>query len=174
MDLNMGNLMRIATDTRSLLHEAAALRNRGDDAKTAELESVALAAIERVRKAIGSAGAAGSAESGEVKRVLLQERKVINDRLVYDTELDAREYSELLEQKGDLDAKLFVLSVGAVLAWDRLFTADELDGLRAGAAAAAQEVRERRELAGVVNGVFKAFAISLKIASRIAGLPGVV
>ena len=83
----------------------------------------------------------GPAESGEVKRVLLQERRVIDDRLVYDTGLDPREYSDLLEQKGDLDAKLFVLSVGAVLTWDRLFTADELDRLSAGVDAAAQEVR---------------------------------
>lgn len=174
MDLNMGNLMGIARDTRSLLHQVAGLRDQGDDARTAGLESAALAAIERVRDAVGSAGAAGSAESGEVRRVLLEERRVIDDRLVNDTELDARRYSDLLEQKGDIDAKLFVLSVGAVLTWDRLFTADELDGLRAGVDAAAQEVRERKELAGVVNGVFKAFSISLKIATRIAGLPGVV
>ncbi len=174
MDLNMGNLMGIARDTRSLLHEAAGLRDRGDDARTARLESAALAAVERVREAVGSAGAAGAAESGEVKRVLLQERRVIDDRLVHDTELDARGYSDLLELKGDIDAKLFALSVGALLTWDRLFTAEELDGLRAGVDAAAQEVRERKELAGVVNGVFKAFSISLKIATRIAGLPGVV
>ena len=174
MDLNLGKLMGIATDTRSLLRQVAGLRTRGDDARTAELERAALDAIERVRDAIGSAGVAGSAESGEVKRVLLQERRVIDDRLVYDPGLDAQEYSDLLEQKGNLDAKLFALSVGAVLTWDRLFTADELDGLRAGVDAAAQEVRERKELAGVVNGVFKAFSISLKIATRIAGLPGVV
>ena len=174
MDLNMGNLMGIARDTRSLLHQVESLRDRGDDAKTAGLESAALAAIERVGDAVGSAGAAGSAESGEVKKVLLHDRWVINYRLVRDTELDARGYSDLLEQKGDIDAKLFVLSVGAVLTWDRLFTTDELDGLRAGVDAAAQEVRERKELAGVVNGVFKAFSISLEIAARIAGLPGVV
>ena len=174
MILKMGNLMKIATDTRSLLHEIAGLQNQGDDARTAELESAALDAIERVREAIGSAGVAGSAESGEVKRVLLNDRRVIDDRLVYDSELDAREYSDLLEQKGDIDAKLFALSVGAVLTWDRLFTADELDGLRAGVDAAAQEVRERKKLAGMVNGIFKAFSISLKIATRISGLPGTV
>ena len=172
MDLNMGNLMGIARDTRSLLHEAAGLRDQGEDAKTAGLESAALAAIERVKDAVGSAGAAGAAESGEVKRVLLQERRIIDDRLAYDAELDARGYSELLDLKGDIEAKLFALSVGSVLTWDRLFTADELDGLRTGVDAAAQEVRERKELAGVVNGVFKAFSISLKIATRIAGLPG--
>ena len=172
MALNMGNLMGIAKDTRSLFGEVAGLRNQGDDAKTAELESAALAAIERVREAISSAGEAGSADSGEVKRVLLQEREVIDDRLAYDTELDAGEYSDLLEQKGDINVKLFALTIGAVLTWDRLFTADDLDDLRAGVDAAAQEVRERKELAGLVNGIFKAFSISLKIATRIAGLPG--
>lgn len=174
MDWNMGNLMGIAKDTRSLLQAVAGLRDPGNDAGTAGLESAAMAAIERVREAVDSAGTAGSAESGEVKRVLLQERRVIDDRLLYDTELDARGYSDLLEQKGEIDAKLFVLSVGAVLTWDRLFTAAELDGLRAGVDAAAKEVRERKELAGVVNAVFKAFSISLKITARIAGLPGVV
>lgn len=172
MALNIGNLRGIATDTRSLLREVAGLRKQGNDAKTAALESAALAAIERVRNAIVGAGTAGSAESGEVKRILLQERRVIEDRLVYDTELDAEEYSDLLEQKGDINAKLFVLTVGPVLNWDRLFTADELDELSAGVDAAAQEVRERKELAGLVNGIFKAFSISLKIATRIAGLPG--
>lgn len=172
MALNMGNLMGIARDTRSLLREAADLRNQRDDAKTAELESAALAAIERVREAIAAAGEAGSADSGEIRRILLQEREVIDDRLVYDTELDAGEYSELLEQKGDINVKLFALTVGAMLTWDRLFTADELDNLRAGVDAAAQDVRERKELAGLLDGIFKAFSISLKIATRIAGLPG--
>ena len=172
MALNIGNLRGIATDTRSLLREVADLRNQRDDAKTAALESAALAAIERVREAISAAGEAGSADSGEVKRVLLQEREVIDDRLVYDAELDAGEYSELLEQKGDINVKLFALTVGATLTWDRLFTADELDDLRAGVDAAAQDVRERKELAGLVDGIFKAFSISLKIATRIAGLPG--
>lgn len=174
MDWNMGNLMGIAKDTRSLLQEVAGLRDQADDARTAGLESAAMAAIERVREAVDSAGTAGSAESGEVKSVLLLERRVIDDRLLYDNELDARGYSDLLEQKGEIDAKLFVLSVGAVLTWDRLFTAAELDGLRAGVDAAAKEVRERKELAGVVNAVFKAFSISLTITARIAGLPGVV
>ena len=172
MALNLGNLMGIAKDTRSLLEEAAGLGDHGDDAKAAQLESAALAAIEKAREAIGGAGEAGSAGSGEVKRILLQERMVIEDRLVYDTELDAVEYSDLLEQKGDIDAKLFALTVGAVLTWDRLFTAEELDGLRAVVDAAAREVRERKALAGLVDGVFKAFSISLKIATRIAGLPG--
>ena len=172
MALNIGNLRGIATDTRSLLREVADLRNQRDDAKTAALESAALAAIERVREAIGAAGEAGSADSGEVKRVLLQDREAIDDRLVYDTELDAGEYSVLLEQKGDINVKLFALTVGATLTWDRLFTADELDDLRTGVDAAAQDVRERKELAGLVDGIFKAFSISLKIATRIAGLPG--
>ena len=172
MALNISNLRGIATDTRSLLREVADLREQGDDAKTAELESAALAAIDKVRTAIDGAGEGGSAESGEVKRLLLQERTVIEDRLVNDTELDAGGYSDLLEQKGEIDLKLFALTVGEVLTWDRLFTAGELDELRAGVDAAAREVRERRELAGLVNGIFKAFSISLKIATRIAGLPG--
>ena len=172
MALNLGNLMGIATDTRSLLREVASLRDQGDDATTAELESAAVAAIEKVREIVGSAGEAGSAESGEVKEVLLQERKVIDDRLVYDTELDADEFSDLLERQGDIDAKLFAMTLGAVLTWDRLFTAAELDDLRSGVDQAAQEVRERKELAGLVGGIFKAFSISLKIATRIAGLPG--
>ena len=171
MALNIGNLMGIAADTRSLLRQAAGLRNQGDDAKAAELESSALAAIEKVREAIAGAGVAGSAPSGEIKRVLLQKRELIEDRLVYDTELDTKEYSDLLEQKGDIDAKLFTVTVGGVLTWDRLFTTEELDDLCAGINAAAQEVRERKELAGIVNGICKAFSISLKIATRIAGLP---
>ena len=172
MALNLGNLKGIAADTRSLLKEISGLRDRGAAAGTADLERAALAAIEKVRKAIDGAGEAGSAESGEVRRVLLEERTVIDDRLTYDTELDAGEYSDLLEQKGDVEAKLFSLTLGAVLTWDRLFTEEELDDLQDGVAAAAQEVRERRELAGMLNGVFKAFSISMKIAARIAGLPG--
>jgi len=171
MALNIGNLMRVATDTRTLLKEVADLRDQGEDAKTAGLESAALAAIERVREAIGGAGEAGWAESGEVKKILLQERDAIEDRLVYDSELNAEEYSDLLEQKGDLNVKLFTLKVGAMLTWDRLFTTAELDDFRADIAAAAREVRERKALAGLVNGIFKAFSISLKIANKIAGLP---
>ena len=172
MALNMGNLKGIAAETRSLMQQVASLRDQEDDAKTAALESAALAAIERVRQVICNAGEPGSAESDVVKAILVEERKVIDDRLTRDTELNVDEFSDLLDQKGEIDAKLFALTLGAVLTWDRLFTRAELDDLRAGVGAAAQEVRERREMAGLVSGIFKAFSISLKIAARIAVLPG--
>ena len=130
MALKLQALTEIATDVQALLKNVSELRESGVDDKTDALESEALQAIEKVRKAVELAAEAGSAQKADLQETLQEQLVAIEQRIETDPSLDTSEISKLLHEKAALKGKLALVTFSGALNWDSLLKGNELEQFR--------------------------------------------